>query len=191
VTDPPPVTDPALPTDPPPAPAAFLDACADVLAAAVARGPILDLACGRGRNTLACVERGWPVVGLDRSRERLAELRAASGRRAHAVCADLEVGAAIPFASGAFGAVLVFRYLHRPLVDAIADLVAPGGVLVYETFTVAQRALGTGPQRDAFLLQPGELPGLFRGLEVLVSEEGRSADPRPSETARLLARRPG
>jgi hypothetical protein len=86
--------------------------------------------------------------------------------------------------------VLVFRYLHRPLMPWIAGLLAPGGLLVSETFTRAQRRLGWGPARDAFLLEPGELPTLFPSLEALVYEEGPTDEPRPAETARLLARRP-
>ena len=72
----------------------------------------------------------------------------------------------------------------------IASLLAPGGVLVYETFTTTQRALGWGPSRDAFLLEPGELRGLFPDLVVERFEEGPTEGPEPAETARLLARRP-
>jgi hypothetical protein len=85
--------------------------------------------------------------------------------------------------------VLVFCFLFRPLAPGIAELIAPGGLLMYETFTTRQRELGFGPRRDAFLLEPGELPGLFPQLDVLVFEEGPSQDARPSQTARLIARR--
>ena len=164
-------------------------------------GPALDLACGRGRHARALAEAGLTVVALDRNPQALASMTATTPSGPQAVTesalgritcvqADLEVGPPPVLEAAAFGAVLVFRYLHRPLMPWIERLLAPGGLLIYETFTRAQRSLGWGPERDAFLLESGELPTLFPGLEVLVFEEGLSRDARPAETARLLARRP-
>jgi hypothetical protein len=90
-------------------------------------------------------------------------------------------------ASGHFGVVLVFRYLHRPLSSWIQSRLAVGGILLYETFTIRQRRLGWGPTRDDFLLKTDELPTLFPELEIEIHEEGLSAELRPAETARLLA----
>lgn len=164
------------------------------LAAACAGRPVLDLACGRGRNALAVAASGLRTIGLDRDAAALAELgaRAREARLAIAgVRADVEAGHALPFASGSLGGVLVFRFLSRPLAAEIARVLAPGGLLVFETFTTAQRALGRGPTRDAFLLAPGELAGLFPMLETLRFEEGTFAEPEPTALARLVARRPG
>lgn len=173
------------------APSAFYLDCEREIAATRGLGPILDLACGRGRHALAAGRAGLDVIALDRNANHLAELRAASSGHAVAIVeADLEGSAPPDLGAARFGAVLVFRYLHRPLTSWIESLLAPGGVLVYETFTLAQRELGWGPSRDAFLLSPGELPSLFPRLEVERFEEGRTVEPRPAETARLLARRP-
>jgi hypothetical protein len=76
-----------------------------------------------------------------------------------------------------------------PARAAISAALAPGGLLLYETFTVAQRALGSGPRRAEFLLEPGELPALFPDLEPLEHWEGRSEGPPPEFLARLAARR--
>jgi SAM-dependent methyltransferase len=175
-------------------PSAFFRAHLAEIEEAARLGPVLDLACGRGRHALALVERGLRVVALDRNRESLDRLgRAARGLPGtlELVEADLEADAPPRLEAAPFGAVLVFRYLHRPLAPWIAGLLAPGGLLLYETFTRAQRRLGWGPSRDAFLLEPGELPKLFVGLEIGLYEEGPSDEPEPAETARLLARRPG
>lgn len=157
-------------------------------------GPVLDLACGRGRHALAAARAGIPLLGIDRNAEFLREL-AARGRAEHlplrAVRADLETGTGIPVRPGSCGAVLVFRFLFRPLAAEITAALAPGGVLLYETFTIQQRDLGYGPSNPAFLLRPGELPGLFAGLEVLASWEGIVQEQEPWAVARLLARRPG
>jgi SAM-dependent methyltransferase len=163
--------------------------------AALARGrPVLDLACGRGRNALALAAHGLLTIGLDRDAAALAELgaRARDAQLELArVRADVEAGHALPFASGLLGAVLVFRFLYRPLAGEIVRVLAPGGLLLYETFTRAQRALGWGPRRDAFLLEAGELPLLFPQLEPLRFEEGTFDEPEPTALGRLVARKPG
>jgi tellurite methyltransferase len=154
-------------------------------------GAVVDFACGRGRHCLAAAESGVSVIGIDRNRDFLAPLRSVASRRRLAiqtVLADLESSAGFPIGRGRCGAVLVFRYLHRPLSDAITRLLAPGGLLVYETFTAAQIEFGYGPRNPDFLLERGELCDLFSELEILEYWEGVSEDPRPSALARLVAR---
>jgi hypothetical protein len=85
--------------------------------------------------------------------------------------------------------ILVFRFLFRGLAPALAEALAPGGLLLYETFTAAQRALGRGPRRADFLLEPGELPRLFPMLDVIEHWEGQTEGPEPECLARLTARR--
>ena len=159
---------------------------------AAALGPVLDLACGRGRNALAVAAAGIAIFGIDRDSEALTQLRAeARARRAivSPLRADLESGTGIPVRPGCCGGILVFRFLFRPLAPAIQAALAPGGLLLYETFTIHQRSLGHGPRNPAFLLEPGELPRLFPGLEVLAAWEGTTAGPRPDALARITARR--
>ena len=131
------------------------------------------------------------MLALDRNGESLAELRAeATGGPVLPVQADLEQGHGIPARDGAFGAVLVFRYLHRPLASEIVRVLRPGGLLLYETFTRAQTGLGWGPRSPEFLLEPGELPALFPDLVVETSDEGLTDGTKPAWLARLRARRP-
>ena len=154
-------------------------------------GVVVDLACGRGRHTLAAAAAGIPVVGIDRNRAFLTELRKAAAQREFAVetlRADLENPDEIPLRSHCCGGVLVFRYLHRPLIPAITRVLAPGGLLVYETFTIDQRALGTGPRNSDHLLEPGELPELFPELEILDHWEGPSGEVENAQLARITAR---
>jgi len=148
---------------------------ADLLREAARSGPVVDLACGRGRHALASASMGLPTVAIDRSSGFLSELgeRAArEGLRIDRVRADLEAGHGLPLAAASCGAILVFRYLHRPLCPTIAEALVPGGLLLYETFTRDQLSLGSGPKSPRFLLAPGELPELFAGLEVLSYHEG-------------------
>jgi len=158
-----------------------------------ALGPVVDLACGRGRNALAIAAHGIPVLGVDRSAELLAELCGAARERqieVRAVRADLESAPAVPLRAGRLGALVVCRYLHRPLAAVLSTLLVPGGWLLYETFTIHQRKLGYGPERSAFLLNPGELPTLFPDLEIAHHWEGVTDEPRPAAVARIAARKP-
>jgi SAM-dependent methyltransferase len=174
-------------------PAALVAAELERLRAAATRGPVLDLACGSGRHALFVAAAGVRALGLDRDCARLRALldRArANALDVAALAADLETGSGIPLASASVGAVLVFRYLHRPLAPEIERVLCPGGLLLYETFTLHQRELAQHPRNPAFLLESGELPRLFPGLAVLRAEEALVSAPAPEALARLVARKP-
>ncbi|MFP6641112.1 MAG: class I SAM-dependent methyltransferase [Myxococcota bacterium] len=169
----------------------------EALSAAARRGPIVDLACGRGRHALAAAERRWPVIGVDRNPvflEELGHLSRKRGLRVSRMRTDLETPCEIPLQDCSAGAVLVFRFLHRPLASAIQRLIAPGGVLLYETFTSAQAGLPGGPTNPDFLLRKGELLEMFPELEVVDYAETDAAAtpdaPSSQNLARLVARKP-
>ena len=156
-------------------PSPFVVAQRERLLATRALGPCLDLACGRGRHALFAARAGLQVVALDRDASLLRKLAAqATAERLaiHALRADVEAPLGLPFPPARFGAVVVTRFLFRPLAPELAALLAPGGLLVYETFTERQRELGYGPRNAAFLLAPGELRRLFADLAVVESVEG-------------------
>jgi tellurite methyltransferase len=177
----------------PPEPSRLFVERLDALRDAGRLGPVVDLACGRGRHAIPGVRAALPLIGVDRNAAFLSDLRAraeALGEDVPCIRADLESGHEIPIRSESCGAVLVFRFLFRPLAPEIVRLLAPGGILLYETFTWEQRSLPYGPNDPAFLLGPGELPSLFPQLEVLSHEELREGRPRPDAIARLVARKP-
>lgn len=157
-------------------PAAWLVTNADLLPRPVSGRPApraLDLACGTGRHALWLAAAGLATTALDRDAALIADLRDEAARRGLAVDArvcDLEQ-AGVSLGDAAYDLVVVFRYLHRPLFDAIRRALRPGGVLVYETFTVAQAARGR-PSNPAFLLEYGELSSLVAPLRVLRAREG-------------------
>ena len=155
-------------------------------------GPALDLACGRGRHALALAAAGGRAIGVDRDASALLALRQralAAHLPVDTLRADLETRMGIPFISGSCGAILVFRFLSRPLAEPIQTTLAPGGLLLYETFTTEQQRLGSGPRNPAFFLRPGELRELFAGLEIVDYWEGVTGGKRPEAMARLVARR--
>jgi hypothetical protein len=141
---------------------------------------------GRGRHALALARAGFLTFGVDARLEAVREASArarAEGLVVRGWCADLTAGR-LP--SGMFDVVLVTRYLQRDLFPSIrAASKAPGGVVVYETFTVNQRRHGWGPTSPDHLLEPGELAGHFAGCDVLFYEEVEA----PAAVARIVARR--
>lgn len=149
---------------------------------------VLDVAAGRGRHTRLFARAGHPVLAVDVDTDGLRDL--AGDPTVMVVRADLEGGAQPIFAPGRFGGVVVTRYLHRPLLPALIEALAPGGVLIYETFAQGQQRFGR-PTNPDYLLEPGELLEAVRGrLTVLAYEDLVVDDPRPSRLQRLCARRP-
>ena len=133
------------------------------------------------------------MLAIDRNPAHLRELADEAASRDLPIApvrADLESAPAPPLASGRCGALLVFRFLHRPLAPALVEALRPGGLLLYETFTCHQRELSQRPRNPAFLLEEGELPRLFSELETIEAWEGTTEGPRPTALARLVARRP-
>jgi tellurite methyltransferase len=136
------------------------------------RGRALDVACGRGRHALLLAAAGFAVDAVDRDEAALSALRATADRLELPVATvrvDLE--AAPSLERDAYALVVVFHYLHRPLFPALVASVAPGGLLLYETFTVEQAAVGK-PRDPAHLLEHGELPRLLAPLEVVRLRDG-------------------
>ncbi len=154
-------------------------------------GRAMDIACGAGRNTLLLAEFGWRVLGVDISPVALQLVRDQARQRGLSVellAADLDVW---PLPVAAFDLVCVFRYLDRALCPHLMTALKPGGVLVYETFTIEQRHYEGGPPSTAMMLQPGELLALFPSLEVLEHTEGViEEDGKPRALGGLVARRP-
>jgi hypothetical protein len=98
---------------------------------------------------------------------------------------DLETGAAWPLGGGYQG-IVVTNYLYRPLLPAIAGALAPGGVLIYETFALGNERFGR-PRNPDFLLRPGELFEAFAVLAVVAFEQGEVLAPRRAVIQRIAA----
>jgi SAM-dependent methyltransferase len=140
---------------------------------------VLDVACGLGRHAVYFSERGHPVAAVDRSQEAMASLALRLPANAQLAVADIENGP-WPFMQDGlpqlFGAVVVTNYLWRALLPTLVASLAPGGVLVYETFAAGNETVGK-PSRADFLLQPGELLAACAGLRVVAFEDGFVSGP--------------
>lgn len=134
-----------------------------------AQGRVLDVACGHGRHAYWFHQRNHPLTLVDRSQEAIESI-AIPAETCEAVVADIENGP-WPFAGRQFDAVVVTNYLWRPLLPTLLASLAPGGVLIYETFAQGNETVGK-PSRPDFLLRPGELLEVCRGLRVVAFEDG-------------------
>lgn len=146
--------------------------------------PVLDLACGGGRHLRWFAGQGHAVVGVDIDLRGVADLEGRPG--IELVAADLE-SAPWPFASRRFAAVVVANYLHRPLLPDLLAALAPGGVLLWETFAQGNQRFGR-PSSPSHLLRAGELLEAVRGhLQVVAYEHGEVASPKAAVVQRICA----
>ncbi|MBO9677871.1 MAG: class I SAM-dependent methyltransferase [Acidovorax sp.] len=134
-------------------------------------GAVLDVACGLGRHLRWFAQRRHPVVGVDCAPDAIASIAPLG----EAILADIENGP-WPLPGRTFAGVVVTNYLWRPLLPTLVASVAPGGVLLYETFALGNETVGK-PSRPDFLLRPGELLQACAGLRVVAYEDGFLAAP--------------
>jgi SAM-dependent methyltransferase len=154
-------------------------------------GHVLDVASGAGRHSLYFATQGHPVTAVDRDADALISLQARHAAlpkpagRLKTLCADIE-NAPWPL-SETFDAIVMTNYLWRPLWPALRSALAPGGVLVMETFALGQETIGK-PSRPAFLLAPGEALQLAGDLRVVAYEDGFEPPSEASPTGRYVQR---
>ena len=172
------------------APSSFLVENFDLLR----KGLALDVAMGAGRNAIYLATRGFDVDGVDADARALAAARAAArrlGAPIRATAGNFEDGTyIIPIET--YDTIIVFNFLHRPLLQDIREGLVPGGTVIYQTFTVEQTRFGR-PKNPDFLLKTGELKGFFADWEILRYRERIGParhDPRPRAVAGIVARKP-
>lgn len=163
------------------------------------KGKVLDLASGSGRHSLFLAMQGYQVEAVDRDAQALAQLSAtATDRHLTTVTTkalDLERQAPHEPDLGkeVYDVIVVFFYLHRSLFPHVIEALRPGGVLVYETFTIDNYFHHKHPRRWEFCLAHNELLRLTSSLHVLHYDEGAHAGDRTSDpvyTAQLVAHKP-
>jgi SAM-dependent methyltransferase len=153
----------------------------------IPEGAVLDLACGHGRHARLLAARGHDVTAVDRDPQALAALAGAA--RVTTLEADLEGGNPWPLPGRSFAGIVVTNYLHRPLFPRLLESLAPGGVLIYETFALGNERFGR-PSNPHFLLRAGELLDAFSAdLTVVAFEQGFVSAPCPAVVQRFCGAR--
>ncbi|BDB42640.1 SAM-dependent methyltransferase [Mycobacterium kiyosense] len=141
-------------------------------------GQALDLACGRGQDSVWLARRGLYVWGLDISAVAIGLARELAqhnnvGDRCRFDVVDLDDG--LP-PGEPVQLILCHRFRDSRLDRALIDRLAPGGVLAIATLSEVDAAPGP------FRARPGELTAAFAELDLLAAGEGDG-------TAWLVARR--
>lgn len=152
---------------------------------------LVDIAGGSGRHAISIAGTGRPVTLIDIAINAVTAAKKAEPKL-DVVVASV---AALPLRPQQFGVVLVTNFLDRSIFDDLLALLIPGGFLVYETYTTAhldlvRQGIARGPSSPQYLLAPGELPQLARGLRVVEHWEGIVDDGAGRRScARLLGQR--
>ena len=133
---------------------------------------IVDLAGGTGRHAEALARSGFRVAVVDFV-PRAVAAAVARHDRVEGLVADARL---LPFRDGSIDAIVCVSFLDRSIFPSLAAALRTGGMLVYETFTLAHldvvaRGGARGPRNAAYLLEAGELPRLVAPLEVQVHDE--------------------
>ena len=152
---------------------------------------VLDLACGSGRNGLFLNKHHIPVIFADNNPSALQNIAASElfdRENAETWLVDFEQEDSKPLKCKKFDVVMVFNYLHRPLMEDIKECLVDGGLLLYETFTTEQALIGR-PKNPDYLLTQSELRRWFDGWELLHYFEGEETKPHRF-FANLVVRKP-
>jgi tellurite methyltransferase len=146
----------------------------------------LDIAAGNGRNALFLADQGFTVDAVDISD---AGLRRFAGRHPniHAVCADFDH---FDIAANRYDLIINIKFLNRRLLPYIYEGLAPGGILIFQTFLETPGESNHRPGCRDYLLRENELLHVFLSLRVLFYSETEERDNgEVSSLASLVARK--
>jgi SAM-dependent methyltransferase len=150
------------------------------------KGRVLDLACGKGRHAIWLAQQGYQVDAIDH--DSMATSSMNDIENINVVIRDLETSE-LPKFGHAYDGIVVSRYLHRPLLTLLADILNPDGILIYETFMKGNEHCGK-PSNPDFLLLPDELRNTYAPLLTVIDfEQGEEREPRPAVIQRICAKK--
>ena len=140
----------------------------------VSPGPILDLACGKGRHGRYFLPQ-HPVTFIDKKISGVSDL--APNPNVQLIEYDLENEQPWPFKPEQFSCIVVINYLHRPLFPYVLESLIPNGILIYKTFAEGNEKFGR-PRNPNFLLKENELLEIVKGdFEVINFFHGKETNP--------------
>jgi SAM-dependent methyltransferase len=152
---------------------------------------LLDLGCGLGRHALLFAEHGFQVTGYDLSNEGLAQLKKTAEERKLSLSVMAGDVASLPFADGAFDAVLAYHSIYhvdtagmKKAISELRRVLKPGGE-AYLTLLSKNASSYTAdecPMVDEnvrlkeeeegsvlphYFVNHQDIPALFNGFEIL------------------------
>jgi len=132
----------------------------------------LDIAAGNGRNALFLAEKGFVVDAVDISDTGLAQF-AGKNPGIHPICADLDD---FDIPANRYNLIVNIKYLNRRLFPHIREGLAPGGVLIFETFLGSPNRAKNQPNCREYLLRENELLQAFSSLKIILYREVEGTD---------------
>ena len=175
-------------------PSAYLEQCVPRLTPAQSGARALDVACGRGRNSLYLAQQGFAVEAVDVSPAAIAQGARTALQTGLAInwrCQDVQSGAATWQPQGSFDLIIMFRFVASSLLPVLFEHLTPGGqLLVEEHMQWSGTEELSGPSNPAFRVTSTELnQALSPCIEQLeVVEEFAGAVDEPDGSRAALAR---
>jgi 2-polyprenyl-3-methyl-5-hydroxy-6-metoxy-1,4-benzoquinol methylase len=131
----------------------------------------LDLAGGAGHHAVWLAQQGWRMTLADFSETALALAKERSAGTELAICcgAAEDLARAWSAEQKQFGFILVSFFLERAVLPLLPALLAPGGLLLYRSYTVENIRVGNprGSHNPDRLLQSQELLKTYSNLRIL------------------------
>ncbi|MDH5764650.1 MAG: methyltransferase domain-containing protein [Gammaproteobacteria bacterium] len=140
-------------------------------------GQALDYACGLGANGIWLANKGYHVSAWDSSKVAISKLSQYAEQNNLSIDAEVRDLEAVTVMQDKFDLVVVSFFLHRPTLNFISDMIKPGGLLFYQTFS-GENNNGRGPSNPAFRLKRHELLEVYNNMElVFYREDNGLGDP--------------
>ena len=137
------------------------------------RGKALDIATGEGRNAVFLAQHGFEVDAVDISEKGLSKARQLArekGVKINTFAVDLDQ---FQIEKERYDLIADFYFLKRRLIPRIKKGLKKGGKVVFETYILDHRELGTGgPKQAKYFLKPNELLRFFKDFRILFYREG-------------------
>jgi len=137
------------------------------------KGKALDIAAGEGRNAVFLAQHGFDVDAVDISEMGLRKARKLAkemGVKIHTVLVDINT---YQIGKSQYDLIANFYFLNRRLISGIKKGLKKEGRVIFETYLLEQRTLGTGgPKHAKYFLKPNELLRLFQDFRILFHREG-------------------
>jgi tellurite methyltransferase len=155
------------------------------------KGKALDIASGEGRNAVFLAQHGFEVDAVDISEKGLKKaqrLAREKGVKINTILIDLDQ---YPIEKERYDLIINLYFLKRRLIPRIKKGLKKGGRVIFETYILEHRMLGTeGPKQAIFFLKPNELLRLFKDFRILFYREGIfKEDGKKKAVASMIARK--
>jgi 2-polyprenyl-3-methyl-5-hydroxy-6-metoxy-1,4-benzoquinol methylase len=137
------------------------------------RGKALDIATGEGKNAVFLAQQGFEVDAVDISEKGLKKARKLAREKGVKINTSLIDLDQYPIEKEQYDLIADFYFLKRRLIPRIKKGLKKGGKLIFQTYLLEHRALGTGgPKQAKYFLKPNELIKLFGDFRILFYREG-------------------